>query len=215
MSDRFSIAAEPRTVVGKKVKQLRREGLVPAVIYGRKAAEAIQLEVKPLRRVLKGAGTTSLIDIELSGKKRTVLARDIQQHVTRGDLIHIDFYEVDMKTAVHAEASLVLIGESQPVKDALGSVVLALSSVDIEALPDALVSEIEVDISVIDTPDVVIHVKDLNVPEGVTVLNDEDTAVARFEYASLPAEEEEGEEEEMTVEDVEVVGQEEEEEEGV
>jgi large subunit ribosomal protein L25 len=106
MSDvRLAIEAEPRTVVGKQVKQLRREGLIPAVIYGTQDPVTIQLENKMLRRVLRRAGTTNLIDISFGGQKRTVLAREIQQHLTRGDLIHVDFQEVDLKVKISAEVS--------------------------------------------------------------------------------------------------------------
>lgn len=193
-TDRLVIDAEPRTVIGKQVKQLRREGLVPAVIYGIKDPLTIQLDNILLRRVLRRAGTTSLINISVEGDTRTVLAREIQQHLTHGDLIHVDFQEVDLKVKITAEASLVLVGRSQMMEDALGSDVLTLNSVEIEALPDDLIAEIEVDASQMASADEPIYVSDLSVPEGVIILTDPDTAVARFEYARL---EEEVEEEEM------------------
>lgn len=208
MSDeRLNITAEPRTVVGKKVKQLRREGMIPAVIYGQKEAVTIQLENLALRRVLRQAGSTNLVDISLGKGKRTVLVREIQSHVTRGDLLHVDFIEVDMKSTITAEAELVTVGASAPSADGLGVATLALRSVEIESLPDALVSEIEVDLTMIKTPDDVIYVSDLVVPEGVTILTDPETTVARFEYAQLAEEEEEEEELFVPAADaVEVVG---------
>lgn len=205
--DRLTIDAEPRTAIGKKVKQLRREGMIPAVIYGINDPVTIQLENKLLRRVLRRAGTTNLIDISFSGEKRTVLAREIQQHVTRGDLVHVDFQEVDLKVKITAEASLVLVGRSQMMEDALGSDVLALTSVEIEALPDDLIAEIEVDASQMASADDPIYVSDLPVPSGVTILTDPETAVARFEYARLEEEEEEEELEgfEATADSVEII----------
>ncbi|MBK8905943.1 MAG: 50S ribosomal protein L25 [Anaerolineaceae bacterium] len=205
MSDvRLAIEAEPRTVVGKQVKQLRRDGMIPAVIYGIQDPVTIQLENKMLRRVLRRAGTTNLIDITFDGQKRTVLAREIQQHLTRGDLIHVDFQEVDLKVKITAEASLVLVGRSQMMKDAEGSDVLALNSVEIEALPDDLIAEIEVDVTDM-TADEPIYVSDLSVPEGVIILTDPETAVARFEYARPEVEEEEEEEFEPTADSVEII----------
>lgn len=192
--DRLAIDAEPRAVVGKKVKQLRREGMIPAVIYGINDPVTIQLENISLRRVLRRAGTTNLIDISVAGKKRTVLAREIQQHLTRGDLIHVDFQEVDLKVKITAEASLVLVGRSPMMEDGQGSDVLSLTSVEIEALPDDLIAEIEVDVSQMASADEPIYVSDLSVPKGVTILTDPETAVARFEYARLEEEEEEVEE---------------------
>lgn len=209
MSDeRLSITAEPRTAVGKKVKQLRREGMIPAVIYGQQEAVHIQLENLTLRRILRQAGSTNLVDISLGKGKRTVLVREIQSHVTRGDLLHVDFIEVDMKVTITAEAELVSVGAAAPSADGLGVATLTLRSVEIESLPDALVSQIQVDFAMIETPDDVIYVSDLVVPEGVVILTDPETTVARFEYAQLPEEEEE-EEEELFVpaaDAVEVVG---------
>lgn len=215
MSDeRLNITAEPRPVVGKKAKQLRREGMIPAVIYGQKEPLHIQLENLSLRRILRRAGSTNLVDISLGNSKRTVLVREIQSHVTRGDLLHVDFIEVDMKVTITAEAELVSVGQSAPAADGLGVVTLVLRSVEIESLPDALVSEIEVDFAKIETPDDVIYVSDLVVPEGVTILTDPETTVARFEYAQLVEEEEEEEELFVPAADaVEVVGKGKEEEE--
>lgn len=211
MSDNLLIAAEPRNVVGKKVKQLRREGVIPAIIYGQSDPINIQFNKLELRRVLRKAGTTHLIDIEVEGKKRTVLAREIQQHVTRGDIIHVDFMEVNMNVAITAEAALVLVGESAPTADGKGSDVLPTHSVEIECLPDDLISEIEVDASKIDSPDTILYVSDLVVPKGVTILTDPETVVARFQYTAVAATEEE-EIEEVDVSAVEVIGEDESEE---
>jgi large subunit ribosomal protein L25 len=210
MSEHVKIAAEPRQITGKQVKQLRRDGLIPAVIYGRTESINIQLDNLILRRVLRDAGSSHLIDIELpGGKSRAVLAREIQTHPTRGDLIHVDFVEVDLKVKLTADASLILVGESAPQADGLGSTMLMVQSVQIECLPDNLVSEIEVDVSKIATPEDVIYVKDLVTPEGVEILTDPETMLAKFEYARQEkAEEEEGEDllfgEEA--EEVEVIG---------
>jgi large subunit ribosomal protein L25 len=212
--ERLSITAEPRSVVGKKVKQLRREGIIPAVIYGQKEPITIQLENLALRRVLRQAGSTNLVDISLGKKKRTVLVREIQSHVTRGDVLHVDFIEVDMKATITAEAELVAVGQSAPAAEGLGVATLALRSVEIESLPEALVSEIEVDLTKIETPDDVIYVSDLDAPEGVTILTDPETTVARFEFEKIAEEEEEEEELFVPAADaVEVVGKGKEEEE--
>lgn len=211
--ERLSITAEPREIVGKKVKRLRREGIVPAVIYGQKESVTIQLDNLSLRRVLRQAGSTNLIDVSLGKSKRTVLVREIQSHVTRGDLLHVDFIEVDLKVMIAAEAQLVAVGTSAPEAEGLGVVTLALRAVEIEGLPDALVSEIEVDISQIETPDMVIYVSDLVAPEGVTILTDMETTVARFEFEKIVEEEEEEEELFVPAADaVEVVGKEKDEE---
>lgn len=204
--DRLVIDAKQRSLVGKKVKRLRKDGMIPAVIYGIEDPVTIQLENITLRRVLRRAGSTNLIDITVDGEKRTVLAREIQQHVTRGDLIHVDFQEVDLKVKITAEASLVLVGRSQLMEDGVGSDVLSLTTVEIEALPDDLIAEIEVDVNELTAEDA-IYVSELSVPKGVTILTDPETAVARFEYARLEEEEEEEELEglEPTADSVEII----------
>ncbi len=205
MSEKLTIAAEPRTVIGKQVKQLRRAGMIPAIIYGQQEPVAIQLENKSLRRVLRHASTTHLIDLELQSGIRTVLAREIQQHPTRGDLIHVDFMEVNMAETITSEAELVLVGEVDEALKSLGTVVMLVQSVEIECLPGDLVSEIEVQAAGIASADDVIYISDLQLPKGVTILADPETVVAHFEY-NLTAEAEEAEEAGMTsVESVEVV----------
>lgn len=190
MSDRIIIEAEAREITGKQVSQLRRDGWIPGVIYGRQTTQSVQMEQKALRRALRAVGTTHLADVTVNGRKHTVLVREIQQHATRGDIVHVDFLEVDMKAKLRTEAELVGIGEALPEAEGLGVATLMLRQVEIECLPDNLVSQIDVDLSSIRTPDDVIHVKDLALPQGVEILTDPDQVVARFEYAAAEEEDE-------------------------
>jgi large subunit ribosomal protein L25 len=203
--DRLTIDAEPRTVVGKKVKHLRWNGVIPAVIYGINDPVTVQLDNKILRRVLRTAGGTNLIDITLGGETRTVLAREIQQHLTRGDLIHVDFQEVNLKVKITAEIPLVLINQSAPMVEGLGSDVLSLQNVEIEAFPDDLVNEIEVDVSQIVSTSDVVYVGSLVAPKGVAILTDGELVAARFVYTRLEVVEEEEEEFDATAESVEII----------
>ena len=184
MSERIVIEAEPREIIGKQVNQLRREGWIPGVIYGRKDPVAVQMEQKALRRALRTVGTTHLADVQVGGQLRTVLVREIQQHATRGDLVHIDFMEVDMKSKLRASAELVTVGVAAPEAEGLGAATLMLREVDIECLPDDLVAEIEIDLSAIKTADDTIYVKDITAPKGVEILTDPEQVVARFEFAA-------------------------------
>ena len=209
MADRVSLVAKPRDVVGKKVKRLRRDGWIPAVVYGQGEPITIQLENGPLRRVLRAAGTSDLLELEIGDDHRTVLVRDIQQHVTRGDLIHVDFFEVNMQQSVTATADLVAINTSKPDEDGTGVSLLELRSVDIEALPNDLVSEIEVDMSLLQDIHDQILVEQLSLPNGVTILTDPTTLVARVQLPRAVVEEEEEEEEEIympAADAVEVIG---------
>lgn len=205
MSDRIVIEAEPREITGKQVNQLRREGQIPGVIYGKKTQQqSVQMEQKALRRALRTAGTTHLVDVKVGDQLRTVLVREIQQHPTRGDIVHVDFMEVDMKVKLRAAAELVTVGTATPEAEGLGVVTQLLREVEIECLPEALVAEIEVDLSAIRTADDIIHVSDLVAPPGVEIMTDPELLVARFEYAA-GEEEQAVEEGEGTAEDVEVI----------
>lgn len=183
MSERETITAMSRTVVGKQVSQLRRDGLVPAIIYGQGQPTNIQLDNKTLRRVLRKAGTTNLVDIILNETTRTVLARDVQQHPVRHDLLHVDFLEVNMFETLTSEAELVAVGQPGPAIRNLGTVTLAIHSVEIECLPGDLISQIQVDFGRIQAATDVIYVRDLVVPAGVKILEDADAIVISFEYS--------------------------------
>lgn len=209
MSERATLAAETRSTTGKKAKELRRRGVIPAVIYGQGQNLNIQVDNLLLLRVLRDAGTTNLIDISVDKESHTVLAKEVQVHVTRGDLIHVDFYEVNMEEKLVVEAALVPVGTSAPVEEGLGSTAMVMMTIQIECLPDNLISEIQVDLTRIETPDDVVLIGDLDVPEGVVILAEPELVVARFDYIQLEEEEEEEEGEDLlmaeSAEEVEVI----------
>lgn len=204
MSERIVFEAEPREVSGKQVGALRRTGMIPAVVYGRGSEINVQLEQKALRRALRAVGTTHLADLSLEGKVRPVLVREIQQHPTRGDILHVDFLEVDMTHTIRSVAELVTTGQAVLEAQGLGVVTLMLREVEIEALPDALISELVVDLSKIASADDLIHVSDLVAPKGVEILTDPELVIARFEYAG-GAEAEIAEEYQPSADSVEVI----------
>lgn len=195
MAERVTVDAETRTTFGKKSKQLRREGLVPAVIYGKSEPVHIQIDNLPLRRALRQAGTNELIDIAVGGGTITVIAREIQQHPTRGDVLHVDFYEIDMRETIQADIRLVTVGEATEELRQMGQVVQLLHTITVECLPGDLISEMEIDISGINSPDDVLYVSDLTPPSGITLIADPETAITSFDY--FREEEEEEEEEEL------------------
>ncbi|MBP6015897.1 MAG: 50S ribosomal protein L25 [Candidatus Promineofilum sp.] len=192
MSERIVIEAEPREIIGKQTSRLRREGWIPGVIYGRETPQTVQMEQKALRRALRVVGTAHLADLSVGGATHTVLVREIQQHATRGDIVHVDFMEVDMKSKLRSSAAIVGTGEAPPEADGLGVATILLREVEIECLPEDLVAEIEFDLGLIATPEDVVYVRDLIAPKGVEILVDPDTVVASFEYTTIE-ETEEGE----------------------
>jgi large subunit ribosomal protein L25 len=199
MADMILIA-EPRTVTGSKTKQLRRDGKTPAVVYGTGDSQLLQIDSRTLRRVLRTAGSNDLIDLDVAGSHHRVLVREVQRHVTRGDLIHVDFLEVDMTQTVSAEVTVILIGEAPVVLENIGALNQLMHSIQIECLPDKLISEMTVDVSNMDSLSSSITIADLIVPEGVTITDLPEDVVVNV-YTERTEEDEEEEELEVGYEE--------------
>jgi large subunit ribosomal protein L25 len=175
----YVIDAQPRTVTGKKVGQLRNEGMVPAVVYGPSTpAFQIQIPYRPLEVMLMKAGGTHLIDIQVNGKTHTVLTREVQRHILRGSILHVDFFAVDADQTISADVFIQYVGES-PAVDSGNMLMTGPSSLTVETLPADLPSEIIVDVSGLVEIGDSIHVRDLNLGEGVVIHNDPDELIVR------------------------------------
>jgi len=195
VSETYTLEAEARATTGSKVSQLRRDGLVPGVIYGKKIEPvSIQVPARALQTILMKAGGTNLIDISVSGQPYSVLARDVQRHVIRGDILHVDFLAVDASSTITAEVPVHFVNESPAVRAKLGILLQNVSKLTIEALPKNLVSAIEVDLSSLAEVGDALHVRDLTALENVKILNDEDDMLVRIVPTSAALSEEEGEE---------------------
>lgn len=177
----YSIDAQARTVTGKKVGALRREGLVPATIYGPKQAPSnVQIPYRALELVLAKAGGTNLIEINTDGKKgQTVLVRDVQRNVLTRKITHVDFFALDMAAKLQTHIPVHYIGESPAVAAKLGVLVTGPSSIYVELLPSKLIDHIDVDISTLKEVGDSIHVSDLNLGDDIVVLNDPEELLAR------------------------------------
>ena len=207
--EQIELQAEPRAITGKKVKQLREQGMMPLVVYGHKVEplhiQAVEFDVK--RTLARTSGQLIALRVEGESDPRMVLARDVQRDVITGSLLHADLYQVDMTETVQVDVALNFVGEAHLVS--IGEAILAtlMTSVEIECLPSDIMQSIEVDISKLVEMDDAIHVRDLSVPEGVEILTDEDELIARMQY--VVEEEEEEEEEEFglpSVDEVELIG---------
>lgn len=192
----LELKAEVREAVGKHVGQLRRQGYVPAVVYGKGVeADPIQIEAKTLRKVLAQAGTHQLIALQIGNTRpRMTLARDIQIDAVKRNLLHVDFYAVNMREKVTAEVPLVFVGASPAVKDLGGILVHSMAEVEIECLPADLIAAIEVDVEGLTEIDAMLTVADLKVPSTITILSDPESMVAKIEAPSVAAEALEAEE---------------------
>ena len=207
-SEQATLAAERRKVLGKHVKQLRRQGWVPGVMYGH-GFEAIplQFENRGLSKLLSHVSGSQLVSIQVADQKEpeTALVRDVQRDPIRGDVLHVDFYRVDMTERLTAEIPLTLFGESPVIIQHEGILLQGISAIEVECLPGDLVDEIAVDLSDLEEIGQGVYVRDLAIPSGIDVLTDTDEMSNLFSR-SLPIDIEELEEELVPgVEEVEVI----------
>ena len=179
------INAEKRNVVGKQVKALRRQGILPGVIYGRHIeAFPIQMDAHNAALILDKLTASSLITIDVDGEKFNVLMRDRQRDVIFGDLLHVDFLVVSLTEKLRATVELKLVGEA-PVADNPEVVVTqVLNAIEIEALPQDLPEVIEVDISTLETVDDEITVADLDLGEDIAILTDPNETIVSVGYVA-------------------------------
>ncbi len=176
-----SISLSQRTVTGKKVKQLRRQGILPVHMYGRGfESQALQGAAGELRRLLLRVGTNIPISIEIEGidGENICFVRDVQRHPVTEDFLHIDFIRVDVSQVISAEVPITLIGFS-PATLQGGTLLQPLTSLLVEALPMDIPATIEADVSVLVDFDKSIVVSDIAVGDNVRVLTDTDEMVAR------------------------------------
>ena len=202
--DVTTVKLDPRTVTGKKVRQLRRQGVIPVHLYGADMEPSnLQVDGLTLNRLLIQVGSNIPVSVEVEDQEteNICFVREVQRHPVTEEVIHVDFLRVDITRTVSAEVPLTLTGTSPAVSDMAGTLLQNVQSLSIEALPMDMPAEIPVDISVLVDFDTTLLIGDVEVPGNVTVLNDpEDTLVSvappRLEVETYDDEElEEGAEE--------------------
>lgn len=167
-----------REVFGRKVKKLRESGEIPANIFGKKIkSEAISVDSKEFEKVFKEAGETQIINL----LKKPVLVSNVQYDPVSGNFVHIDFRQVDLTEKITAQVPIETTGDSPAEKQNLGTVVVQVNEVEVEALPSDLPEKIEVDLSVLEKVDQAIFVKDLKVSKKVEIKQDPDSIIAKVE----------------------------------
>jgi large subunit ribosomal protein L25 len=189
--DKLELTLEPRAITGKKVKSLRREGLVPASICGKGVqTETFQLDAKTFGLVYRRAGRTTLIDLKLPSGSRSAFVRQVQIHPVTRQFLHVDFRIVDLRTEITADVPVVAVGENTLVERGDGVLTMGLSTLHIKALPTDIPTAIEVDISRIEDFNTVLHVSDLDLGDKVQVLTAPEEVVATITPSRMAAEEE-------------------------
>lgn len=168
---KFSLKATTRKEAGKKLKTFRREGKIPAILYGHNIkSKPLSIDYLPFSKILKEAGESSVIELAIDGKeKKSVLIKDVQREPITDKFLHIDFYQVKLTEKIKAKVPLVFFGTSPAVKEKGGVLVKNIDEIEVEALPQDLPKEIKVDIGCLREFIDVIKIKDLNFPVSVAV----------------------------------------------
>ncbi len=171
------LKAEKRKELKKQVKDLLKEELIPAVLYG-PDIETISIKVseKDFSKIFKETGESELFKLLLDKDEFLVLVKDIQKDILSGRIIHIDFYQPKLGQKMELAVPLEFIGEA-PAQKKGGIIVKVMHELEVECLPRQIPKEIKVDLSVLENIDSVIKIKDLNLPEGVKPLVSEENIV--------------------------------------
>jgi large subunit ribosomal protein L25 len=185
----------PRTVLGKKVAQLRRDGKTPANVFGHRIeSAAVEADTVELTHLLRGITRNAIINLSVAGEPapRTVVIRDVTRDAVTGKLLHIDFYQVSMTEKMRADVPVVLVGTSDAVATYGGVLLQTLETVQVEALPNDIPTQFAADVSRLAQLEDALHVRDLDVDTAkVTLHTDLDVVVARVASPRLAAAEEE------------------------
>ena len=175
------IAVEPREATGKQTKRLRAAGIVPGVVFGKKAGSvAVQLDAKVLDTLYRAAGRTSLVALTINGGASTsVVIKSIQRNPLTGRILHVDFFAPDLTHEMTADIPISFSGTAPGVEASGGYLLTSLDHLKVRALPSDFPHEISVDVSSLVDLDTAILVRDLAVDGKVTVLNEPDELVAK------------------------------------
>ena len=204
--DKIELEVTNREILGKKVKHLRRQGITPVHLFGHGIESlALQCDANKLEQVLTQAGRTGLISLKLDDEKkpRTVVIREFDRDWRKGKLLHVDFYQVKMAEKIKLEVPVVLAGEAPALKSKDNMLEHELDTLTVECFPAKIPAGMEVDISPLTEPEQAIRVKDIDLDEDITVLNDPELVVVKI--SSRPVEKVEEEVIEVAEEAVEEV----------
>ena len=180
--EQVSLTAQKRTVLGRKVKSLRREGMIPAHVFGHKVKTIhVQVKAGEFDKVFEKTGETGIIDLAVDGEKKPVLVKNVQTHPVSDSPLHIDFYQVNLLEKVKVQVPLEIVGEAPAVHKKIGLLLTPVTEVEVEALPADLLEKIEVDVSHFENVGDEIKVKDLKVDRAkIEIHTDEELVVAQI-----------------------------------
>jgi large subunit ribosomal protein L25 len=189
------LRAEPRTVVGKKVKQLRRDGMIPGVVYGPVVEGTVQVSVnrREFDKFFLAAGHSTLFTLECDGTEQPVFIREVQLEPVRHDPLHIDFFAPNLRKELTASVPVVLHHQNPNAEGIFNHV---HTEIQLRGLPTAMPHQIDADISELVAVGDTLRVADLSLPEGIAAVTGEDEVIVSI----VPQRVEEVEEVEEVVE---------------
>lgn len=204
--NKYVLKAEKREELGSKVSRLRKNGIIPATVFGKTIdSSSIKVSSTEFNKVYKQAGETSLIWLSINdeSKERPTLVKGITSNPVSGKLNHIDFHQVNLKEKVTANVPVEIIGESQAIKDGLAVLDVHMDEIEVEALPTDIPEKIIFDISTLKEVSEHLSLSSITLPTGVTLLSDPESIVV-----ALGEPQKEEEPLDTTVAETEVVGEE-------
>jgi large subunit ribosomal protein L25 len=184
----MDLAVKTREKLGKGVKVLRKEGLIPAELYGHGLANIhLSVPAKDFAKVFKAAGKSTLVTLLIDKDKKSAIIHNVSRDALSGDVAHVDFYQVRMDEKIKAKVPLEFLHDAPAVKEKGAVINKSMTTIEVEALPQDLPHSLSIDLSVLDDLNKSIYVSDLKLPKGVKVLIGGETAIAT---ATPPAPEE-------------------------
>lgn len=206
--EQIELTVQKRSESGKGVaRKLRQRGLTPAVLYGAKREPTrLSLNPKEIVHILHTAGENVIINLAIENEKdkRSVIIREFQTHPVKGNLLHVDFFEISMSEKIDVEVPILLIGEPVGVTLKGGILQHAMHQIKVECLPSEIPEHIEVDVSSLDIG-YSLHVKDIKIDEKIKIVENMERVVANVIHPVVEKKVEE-EEEEKEVKEPEVIG---------
>ena len=191
--EELTLTAEGRSVLGKRNRFLRRQGITPAHVFGHSIeSQALQCDSTELKRIIAHAGETRLISLMIKGEKqpRNVFIREIQRDAFGKQLFHVDFYQVKMGEKIAVDVPIVLVGEAPAMKGKGRMLSYGITELSIECLPDKVPPQIEVDISILEEVEQAVHVRDIILDPDITVNADPEQLVVKVSEVMVVEEEE-------------------------
>jgi len=180
------LKAKKRKTLGKKVKKMRREGILPGIIYGSKfESTPISFPLSEFQATYKIVGETNVLEIVLEKESHSVLVKQVQLHPLSDLPLHVDFYRVDLTQKVTAKVPLKFVGESEAVKTGLGILLELINEIEVEALPNDIPSSFSVDVSVLENLNDTLTIGNLDIPSGVEIKIDSQELICKIDEPKM------------------------------